>query len=82
MGSFELLEKKVTHLISIMQKLKDENAALSKENSLLKKRLSVLEEDVLQGNESLEVLHTEKEKAKLFVTDLIKNIDQLVETRG
>jgi len=65
-----------------MQKLKDENAALSKENSLLKKRLSVLEEDVLQGNESLEVLHTEKEKAKLFVTDLIKNIDQLVETRG
>ncbi len=82
MESFEVLEKKIVQLIALTQKLKTENGSLAKENASLKKKLNLLEEDVLEGNENIEALTVEKEKAKIFVADIIKNIDQLVEGNG
>lgn len=79
MESFEVLEKRIVQLIELAQKLKTENGVLAKENATLKKKLNTLEEDVLEGNENIEVLTAEKEKAKHFVADIIKSIDQLVE---
>ena len=79
MESFELLEKKIGQLVTLTQKLKSENAALSKENTGLKKKLSALEKDVVEGSESIELLKGETEKTKGFVANLIKSIDQLVE---
>jgi cell division septum initiation protein DivIVA len=76
MESFELLEKKVAQLISLSKKLKDENASLAKENAGLSKKLSSLESNL---SKSSETAASEKEKAKLFVADIIKNIDKLVE---
>lgn len=79
MESLGVLEKKVVQLIALAQKLKTENASLAKENSSLKKKVHSLEEDV---NKNSGALTAEKEKAKLFVADIIKNIDQLVENNG
>jgi FtsZ-binding cell division protein ZapB len=73
MNSLEVLEKKISQLVSLVKNLQTENASL-------KKKLSSLEDDVLEGNESIDSLNSEKEKTKLFVSDLIKSIDALVES--
>lgn len=80
MESLELLEKKVTQLVTHTQKLQAELAALGKENTSLKKKLANLEKEVVHGNENVEVLAQERDKTKIFVADLIKNIDKLVES--
>jgi hypothetical protein len=79
MESLEILEKKIVQLIQTVQKMQTDNAAMLKENGGLKKKLSALEESVLKGTENIESLAQEKEKTKLYVSDLIKNIDQLIE---
>jgi len=79
MESLELLEKKLTQLVGLVGQLKDENKVLEKENGSLKKKLSALERDVLESNESIEHLTTEKEATKGLISDLIKNIDKLVD---
>lgn len=79
METFELLQKKLDHIATVMRQLKTENEQLKKDNVQLKKRVTTLEDDLLEGQESIDCLSTEKEKTKLFVADLIKNIDQLVE---
>ncbi len=79
MESFELLQKKLELLAATLQRLKTENEQFRKDNAQLKKRVTSLEDDLLEGQESIETLNSETEKTKLFVADLIKNIDQLVE---
>jgi regulator of replication initiation timing len=76
MESFEVLEKKVVQLIALTKKLKDENSSLVKENAGLTKKLSSLESTLTKNSEASA---TEKEKTKIFVADIIKNIDKLVE---
>jgi chromosome segregation ATPase len=79
MESFELLEKKIAQLASLVAQLKEENKNLAKDNATLQKKLSALERDVVEGNESIEHLTTEKEATKGLISDLIKSIDKLVE---
>jgi len=79
METFELLEKKISQLVGLVTQLKEENKVLAKENASLQKKLGALERDVLEGNESIEILTSEQEKAKGLITDLIKNIDRMVE---
>lgn len=79
MEAFELLQKKLELLAATLQRLKSENEQFRKDNAQLKKRVTALEDDLLEGQESMESLNTENEKTKLFVADLIKNIDSLVE---
>jgi cell division protein FtsB len=79
MESFDTLEKKVVQLIELTRALKSENAALAKDNTELKKKVTTLQAD---ADKSVEATALEKEKAKLFMTDIIKNIDQLVENNG
>jgi hypothetical protein len=78
MESLDILEKKIAQLVQFIQTLKQENSTLGKENAGLKKKLAALEDTVLKGNASIETLSTEREQAKHCVTDLIKNIDQLI----
>lgn len=79
METLELLEKKISQLVGLVSQLKDENKVLAKENSSLQKKLAALERDVVEGNESIEHLTTEKEATKGLISDLIKSIDKLVE---
>ncbi len=79
MEAFELLQKKLDVVAQALQRLKTENDQYKKEITQLKKRISTLEDDILEEQSSIESLNSEKEKTKLFVADLIKNIDQLVE---
>ena len=79
MEAFELLQKKLEVVAQALQRLKAENEQYKKEVTQLKKRISTLEDDILEEQASIENLSSEKEKTKLFVADLIKNIDQLVE---
>ena len=79
MDSFEVLEKKVVKLIELTHKLQNDNATLTKENNDLQKRLNALEADL---DKNSQVAEQEKEKTKVFVADIIKNIDQLVESNG
>lgn len=79
METFELLNKKLELVAATLQRLKTENEQFRKDNAALKKRITALEDDLLEGQESMESLSSESEKTTLFVADLIKNIDQLVE---
>lgn len=79
MDSFEVLEKKVVQLIELTQKLQKENAQLAQDKASLSEKLSALESNLSKNNE---VVEQEREKAKLFVADIISNIDQLVESNG
>jgi regulator of replication initiation timing len=77
MEAMDILEKKIIHLLEIVQKLKKENSQLVQENLELQSKVKTL--DVLmQGGQ--QELDSEKEKARLFVDGLIKSIDSLVET--
>lgn len=77
---FSQLESKISALVALVQKLKTEKEALSKEVTSLKKKITAMENDLLENNENLETLVGEKEKTKVVIADLIKNIDQLIET--
>ncbi len=79
METFELLQNKLDLVAQSLARLKSENEGYKKEIANLKKRISSLEDDLLEEQASIENLSSEKEKTKLFVADLIKNIDQLVE---
>ena len=76
MEALAVLENKITELVSLVNKLKKENAALLAENKRLNEAL-VLQEGT--SRKDREVLDQEKELTKLAVTGLIRNIDALVE---
>lgn len=78
MEAFNLLEEKISILLDHVTKLKNEKELLVKENNLLKEQNEALENSLLQNNQNIDDLNTEKSATKMLVDDLIKNIDTLV----
>ena len=74
MEVLSLLEKKITDLLDLIKKLKDENKALTEQNYSLLEKIDVLESAILKDKEELE---QEKELTKLVVDGLINSIDSL-----
>lgn len=77
MEALSILEKKVSDLVELIKKLKEENAKLAEENLLLQEKIEALETSMLQGKEDDQ---QEKELAKAAIDSLIKSIDCLVES--
>lgn len=63
-------------------KFSADNASLSDEIRKLKKKLEEIEESVLANDKNVEVLNQEKVETKVFIDDLIKDIDSLVESEN
>lgn len=90
MDMLQALEKKVVALVSLVNRLNQENGALKQdlsgfkeENKKLEKQVEMLESSVLKESSRLqEQLLKEKELTKIVVDDLIKNIDALLETNS
>ena len=78
----EQLRAESAQLAKEKAKLSADNAALGKEVDQLTKELEELEESVLANDKSLDVLNQEKSETKLFIDDLIKDIDSLVKSEN
>jgi len=76
MEALAVLENKISELITLVSKLKKENASLIAEKESLCEQLALLEGLTRRDRESLT---QEKELTKLAVSGLIKNIEALVE---
>jgi len=59
-----------------------DNAVLKEDVKRLTKKLETIEESTLANDKSLNLLSQEKEEAKLFIDDLIKDIDSLVKSEN
>lgn len=93
MEALALLEGKIKSLVELISKLKEEGARLKAENykleeenlkllervSGLENRLDTFEGAAVEKNKSLNELSQEKELTRVFVDDLIKSIDSLVQ---
>ena len=79
METLQVLQQRITQLISLVKELKDNNDALIKEKALLLKKIESLESSLLKGKENLE---EEKAVTKMAVDELIKNIDGLVDSNN
>lgn len=78
METLQVLEQRITQLITLVKKLQEENARLSEDYLLALKKLEMLESSLLQDNRDLERLNNEREHTILTVDELIKSIDTLV----
>ncbi len=78
METLQILEQRITQLISLVKKLQEENSGLIQEHSQVLEKLEFLERSMLQDNNDLEKLNKEREQAKHTVDELIKSIDTLV----
>ena len=76
MKALGILEKRVSDLLELIKKLKDENALLSLENKNLNATIESFEVYMLKSKQELD---QEKELTKVAVDGLIKSIDSLVE---
>ena len=76
MKALGVLEKRVSDLLELIKKLKDENALLSLENKNLNATIESFEVCMLKSKQELD---QEKELTKVAVDGLIKSIDSLVE---
>lgn len=76
MKALGILEKRVSDLLELIKKLKDENALLSLENKNLNSTIESFEVSMLRSKQELD---QEKELTKVAVDGLIKSIDSLVE---
>lgn len=75
------LEKKIELLVDYIKRLKEENAQLKTESQELRDHITQLEGSLLKENKQLETaLHQERSLAQKAVDDLIKNIDELIES--
>lgn len=93
MEALGLLESRIKSLVELVGKLKDENTRLRIENSrlieeslhlsgvvsVLQSKMDSFEGAFSENNKNLDVLSQEKELTKMFVDDLIRSIDSLVE---
>jgi predicted RNase H-like nuclease (RuvC/YqgF family) len=83
MEMLSALEKKVENLITLIRHLKDENINLGKDNQELKDQVRQLEGSLLKEAKQVEhELTQERETTKQAVDDLIKSIDDLIESGG
>lgn len=74
-----ILEKKIEGLIELLRTLKEDNVSLRSENKQLKDQVAQLESSLLKENKQFEQKLTVTEKA---VSDLLKSIDELIESEG
>jgi regulator of replication initiation timing len=74
-----ILEKKIEGLIELLRTLKMDNTILRSENQQLKDQIVRLEDSLLKENKQFEQKLTVTEKA---VSDLLKSIDELIESEG
>ena len=75
------LEKKIELLVDYIKRLKEENAQLKTESQELRDHITQLEGSLLKENKQLETaLHKERSLAQKAVDELIKNIDELIES--
>ncbi len=75
MEVFGVLEQKISELVALVQRLRQENAQLTKDRLALQQQIDELQEASLaQGN----ALSHEKEFAKVLIDSLIKDIDTVV----
>jgi len=74
-----ILEKKIEGLIELLRTLRDDNVSLKGENKQLKDQVAQLESSLLKENKQFEQKLTVTEKA---VSDLLKSIDELIESEG
>lgn len=83
MEMLSALEKKVENLITLIKRLKDEGSKLGKENQELREQVRQLEGSLLKEAKQVELeLTEERETTKQVVDDLIKSIDDLIESGG
>lgn len=75
------LEKKIELLVDYIKRLKEENAQLKSESQQLRDHVTQLEGSLLKENKQLEyALNKERSMAQRAVDELIKNIDELIES--
>jgi regulator of replication initiation timing len=74
-----VLEKRVSDLLGLVKKLKDENSKLRLESEKLKSTIDGFEVSMLKSKQELD---QEKELTKVAVDGLIKSIDSLVELKN
>ncbi len=75
------LEKKIELLVDYIKRLKEENAQLKTESQGLRDHIAQLEGSLLKENKQLEAsLAKERALAQHAVDELIKNIDELIES--
>ncbi len=73
------LEKKIEKLVGLLRTLKEESTQLRAENQQLKDQIVRLEDSLLKENKQFEQKLTVTEQA---VSDLLKSIDELIETES
>lgn len=83
MEMLSALEKKVENLITLIKRLKDEGSRLGQENQELREQVRQLEGSLLKEAKQVEIeLTEERETTRQAVDDLIKSIDDLIESGG
>jgi hypothetical protein len=75
-----LLEKKIISLLEALRAEKELNGKLVQEKVDLLSRLEMLENSLLKGTQNIEELNQERVLTRMVVDDLLKNINELVET--
>lgn len=77
------LERKIETLIALIKQQKEENSRLRAENQDLTDKVSQLQGSLLKEAKQVEKeLTVEREATRRAVDDLIKSIDELVQTGG
>jgi predicted nuclease with TOPRIM domain len=81
MEHLQMLETKISALVSHVQKVQDALLVAQAENKQLKEQLKAIEESMLLGNQNFEELNQEKALTKMVVNDLIKTIDDMIDQK-
>lgn len=83
MEMLSALEKKVENLIALIKRQKEESSRLNAENQELKDQVRKLEGSLLKEAKQVEKeLTEEREATRQVVDDLIRSIDELIESGG
>ena len=83
MEMLSALEKKVENLIAFIKQQKEENSRLKAENQGLLEQVRQLEGSLLKEAKQVEKeLTAERETTRRAVDDLIRSIDELIESGG
>jgi regulator of replication initiation timing len=77
-----ILEEKLIKLLDLIKDLKGQIKVLQEENVQLQQQLTSLEGSKQEGNKQVDELEKEKELAKVFIDDLIENIDSIIENES
>ena len=82
MKMLNILEEKLIKLLDLIKDLKGQIKVLQEENVQLQQQLTSLEGSKQEGSKQVDELEKEKELAKVFIDDLIENIDSIIENES